>query len=355
MKFWSWVCLIICIALTSCESEDEQVPLDKNQETAFFYLYNQTLISDTFSRILYKAPIDFRAVDREKQLLYFVFDTSLNKEEMVSKIAKDTSLVEFAPCKSGPCNFGGLEGSIDGIYALRIPMSNLNADSTLHFPMELKTMKDSLSYNAVTQLMDSNLYYSGEPFWEINGTACANLGVLVMKKNTTTPIYRFAQRIKGRAQKKEDVIQKVLDVVANEIEYSYADFWYKTEIFQRAHEVLISGYADCSGKTVLMASLLEQLDIPYQILYYKQHVNIAISGKFSGANKLHCDIKGKTYYLAECTCPNFKIGRTKLQGEILPQLSYYQNPRKSIDIYDYVTHEKKKLYSKEAMEEYMGY
>lgn len=338
----------LMLLITACNEKTAQ-KLSANQQTALHYLLHQSLISDTFSRMLFEEAIDFRAMDPKKNLLYFVFSKKLNKMDMVNLIAIDTTQVEYAPCENGPCNFGGLRGNVDKIYALRISTFNLKVDSNMFFPMKLESFKDSLAFEDVRYLQDSSLYYISNPFFDINGQAAANLGHLVMKKDKQSAIYKLAHRLKGKTKKEEKIIQQIQNFVANEIKYSYLDMWYRQEVLQRPHDVLISGFGDCSAKTVLMASLLEQLDIPYQILYYKNHVNIGVEGKFSNKNKYSCTIRNKKYYLAECTCKDFEIGVSILEKDVLPELSYYQYPRKDDKIYRYENDKVVKQYSEAEM------
>lgn len=337
MKYMLVLLVSVLLLLGSCSpSTSTKQKMDAKQETALYYLLNKSLISDTFSRMLFQAPIDFRAMDPEEDLLYFVFSKKLDRDKMLQSIARDTSKIEFAPCENGDCYFGGLRGNVDKIVALRIQTSNLRVDTNMYFPLKLNKAKDSLSFEETHALLDTAIYYGGKQYFDVGGMPAANLGALVMKKNESSPIYKIAQRLKKNATKQEKIIQNVQDFVANEITYSYADIWYRREIFQRAHEVLISGFGDCSGKTVLMASLLEQLDIPYQILYYKNHVNIGVLGNFSSLNKYNCEIGGDKYYLSECTCVNFQIGTSLLEDDVLDELSFYQYPKKSSAIYDYI-------------------
>ncbi len=346
-----WYILSLIILVSSCTTET--LSLDDATETAYFYLYNKSLYSDTFSRILYDAPIDFRAVDVEENLLYFVFDRTFDRKKAIMKIAKDTQLVEFAPCETGYCNFGGLEGNVDGIYAVRTPLANLKVDSTITFNYQLKSIKDSLNFVQLKGLLDSQLYYQDKAYMAINSQLAHNLGVLVMKKNEGSLFYKFAKRIKGGATTKEKISQRFVDFVVDEIDYSYEDLWYKAEIMKRPHEVLLSGLGDCSAKTILLASLLEQYDISYCLIYYKNHVNVGIQGDFNSMNNYQAELNGITYDIAETTCPKFQIGKTILEKFELSDMLYYQLPSKTGEIFDCFSNEPKKLYTySEAVEEF---
>jgi hypothetical protein len=133
---------------------------------------------------------------------------------------------------------------------------------------------------------------------------------------------------------KEEKMQALLHFVTNEIEYSYEDYWYETEITKRAHEVLISGMADCSGKSTLLASLLEAQDLPYTLLYFNRHVNIGVPGSFPDENGLSITIGKKKYYYAETTIPDFQIGKSVVESDgLLNKVYYYQKPQTRKYIY----------------------
>ena len=354
MKKFSISILLAMLFIASCK-EDKSSTLDPNQETALHYLINNSLITDTFSRVLYQHEIDFLVSDIKNDMLYFIFDKTLDKQKAIMQFARDTGLVEFAPCESGPCNFGGMEGNLDDIYAVRIPTDNLKVDTLKKIPFLTKKLQDSMTIPEIGYALKDDLYYGGKEYFVLGQYHFKNIGATIMKKQPSSKIYDVAQKIKGSETKKEKIIQKVLDVVANEIDYSYADLWYRTEILQHAHDVLLAGIADCSGKTVLMASLLEQLDIPYVLLYYDKHVNIGVQGDFPNNNGYEVPIENENFTVAETTCPNFVMGETLLEENVIPKLAYYQMPKKDGQIYDYLTEKKMKLYSEEEIEEIRGY
>jgi hypothetical protein len=141
-------------------------------------------------------------------------------------------------------------------------------------------------------------------------------------------------------QTKEEKAQALLRFVTNQITYSYEDLWYETEIAKRAHEVLLSGDGDCSAKTTLYASLLEQCDIPYCLLYYKNHVNVGVQGKFEVTNGYIQVIHNIKYAVAETTVENFIIGKSSIENvSIISKLQFYQQPRLGATIFNAITNE----------------
>ncbi len=250
----------------------------------------------------------------------------------------DSSLIEYAPCDTGLCEFGGMSGVIDGYYAFRIPATNLRVDSTLNFQYRFNDSSIKISYRDLIQELDSGMFYNTPKTIDLSPflgreTYSANVGAYISLKGKDPVIAKLARMITKGLQTHEEKAQALLTYVTNNIEYSYEDQWYESEITKRAHEVLLSGDGDCSAKTTLYASLLEQCDIPYCLLYYKNHINVGVMGKFSNENNYVHELEKNKYAMAETTIENFIIGKSLIQTpEVVSDLLFYQIPRKSPDI-----------------------
>ena len=265
-------CLLCFGILFSHACKTKEKKLSPEQETTLYYLYDKSLISDTFVRMLYKVPIDFRGIDMEQQLLYFIFKSKHNRANIIQKIALDTNEIEFAPCTTGICEFGGLKGDITGYTAFRMSVTNLRAESKMTLETKMATTKKSITLQELIALRDSQKYvgmhYQIElPETQFGVNYAANIGAFITKKDKDPLVKLIASEISANEKSKEIIAQKLLDFVTKEITYSFADHWYRREITKRAHEVMLSGFGDCSAKTTLYASLLEQCNIPYSLLY----------------------------------------------------------------------------------------
>lgn len=332
-------CILLSLSIVlmvSCSTKEKK--LTPAQKTALHYLYNSSLISDTFSRILWDDPIDMRGINSEERMMYFLFPRTLNRATTMQKVALDTSLIEFAPCETGMCDFGGMHGKIDGYFAFKMPLTNLKVDSNKKFQCNLLNEKFICSYKELMQNLDSTTCYSGPEFLDISGyilnaeTAC-NIGIYISKKNRNPLVKKLASHLIEGLQSNEEKAQRLLDFVTNEIQYSYEDHWYNAEVTKLSHEVLLSGEADCSGKSTLLASLLEQCDIPYCLLYFDRHINVGVKGNFKDENHYVFKLKKETYYMAETTVPKFKIGESRLSNsEILEKVIFYQIPYRSKNV-----------------------
>lgn len=335
----------LCLGIVLWAScENKQKALTPEQETAMYYLYNKPLISDTFARMLWKVPVDFRGIDIEKQLLYFIFKSKYNRSNIIQKIAVDTNDIEFAPCTTGMCEFGGLKGDITGYTAFRMPVANMKVESNIKLETKMTTLKKYFSVKDIMALRDSQKYLGMHykialPADKFTVPYAANIGAFITKKDKDPVLQIMAAEIQKATSSNEIVAQKLLDIVTQEIKYSFADHWYGKEITKRAHEVMLSGLGDCSAKTTLYASLLEQCNIPYCLLYFENHVNVGVAGNFATLTPYTFKIKGTTYHMAETTSENFVIGKTRLKdNELFKNLFFYQIPSLSETIYDFKSH-----------------
>lgn len=333
----------LSLLLAGCKQKKE---LTHAQQTAIHYLYLPALISDTFSRQMWHTDLDFRGYDTEKQQLYFLAKKKLDRKDMLNILTLDSSLIEYAPCDTGLCEFGGMSGIIDGYYAFRIPCANLKVDtnkvftfkyndSTLNmlFADVMKEQNETCFYNT-PKVIDLSHYYGANVY-------AANIGAYVSVKGSDNIVKKLANILTKDLETNEEKAQAFLRYVTNNITYSYEDLWYEAEIAKRAHEVLLSGDGDCSAKTTLFASLLEQYDIPYCLLYYKNHVNVGVKGNFANENGYTATIENVQYAIAETTVENYIIGKSRVKSpEILSDLLFYQDPRKSPYIFNVKTKEK---------------
>lgn len=335
--------------LISCKkSERAETPA---QATAIHYLYLPALICDTFSRQLWHHDLDFRGYDREENKLYFIARNSLSRKDMLTLLTLDTSLIEYAPCDTGLCEFGGMSGVIDGYYAFRIPTTNLRVDSDKVFQYKYYDTFLTITFRELSNELDSTYFYNSPKTVDLSSffgkeNYAANVGAFISHKDNDPVVKALALKITAGLKTNEEKAQALLRFVTNNIEYSYEDQWYETEITKRAHEVLLSGDGDCSAKTTLYASLLEQCDIPYCLLYYKNHINVGVEGNFKMENNYVHEVEKRKYAVAETTVENFVIGQSLLETpEVITKLLFYQIPRKSPDIIIAGTGEKLKFAS----------
>nr|MBP6455983.1 hypothetical protein [Chitinophagaceae bacterium] len=151
-KYFYLVVLIILVS--SCKNKNSPEG-STYQKVVLYYLTENALFSDTFSYMVWKIPIDCRAVMVENNDIYFSCNNKISKEQIKNIIALDTSKIEFANCSDGEiCNFGPMNGDITGLHAFKINVLNLKVDSNLIFNCLLKNKKMQISLKELINSMD---------------------------------------------------------------------------------------------------------------------------------------------------------------------------------------------------------
>jgi hypothetical protein len=138
---------------------------------------------------------------------------------------------------------------------------------------------------------------------------------------------------------REARVQRLLDFVSREITYDMREATYNFELLKRPNEVLMTGESDCSNKTILFGSLLEQIGEDYLFVYTPDHITVAVrQGHFPLRNGLSLTWEGQTWLIAEGTAPGFRIGIDRVRGEEhLKQFKHVQRPRDRDVIFDLAT------------------
>jgi len=174
----------------------------------------------------------------------------------------------------------------------------------------------------------------------------ANHGIMVAKPGEPTLKRLTDELLKDIGDNREARIQRLVDFVSNEIEYSYTEAVAPVEKLKRASETLMTRNGDCSNKTILLASLLEQINEEYILLYCPRHITVAVpQGNYPNDNGLDFKWDKRNWMIAESTLAGFQIGFTKVQEFTrLTTINYVQDPKLSEIIFDANSFETLKFY-----------
>jgi hypothetical protein len=148
---------------------------------------------------------------------------------------------------------------------------------------------------------------------------------------------RLVESLVRGARSPEERYQRLLDFVTNSIAYDEREFYFGREFLQRANETLIGRIGDCSNKVILFASMLEQLSLPYLLVYSNNHITTAVPrGSFPNTNSYGFFRNETLWLIAETTAKGFKIGETRVvQESLVKKINYIQEPRERNALYDY--------------------
>lgn len=175
------------------------------------------------------------------------------------------------------------------------------------------------------------LWFRGlEALPKAGNTVVANHGAYVARPKEPS-LVRLCERLVryGDAKERPQKIQFLLDFVTNNILYNDTEALADFETLKAPNEVLMTGTSDCSGQTILFASLLEQLGVDYFLGYTSDHITVYVAATgFELSNGYEIEVDGVGYTQAECTVKDFQIGRTKLQTPIrAADIEILQRPR----------------------------
>ena len=102
----------------------------------------------------------------------------------------------------------------------------------------------------------------------------ANHGIMVAKPGEPSLKRLIDDLLRDVGDKREARIQRLVDFVSTEIEYALRKRCHR-ERLKRANGNT-DDVGDCSNKTILLASLLEQIGEEYVLLYCPMHITVAI-------------------------------------------------------------------------------
>ncbi len=169
-------------------------------------------------------------------------------------------------------------------YFFKTPLENLKFKTPEDLKFQYQNATYTMSVPEMIDLMDNKKIYGGRlnaitnKKYEGMTMIFGNHGAFVAKPEEPT-LQRFVgELLRGVPTDgtREVKIQKLLDFVTNEIEYDYIEALSGYETLKRPNEVLMTRKSDCSNKTILMASMLEQIGEDYLMLYSPRHITIAV-------------------------------------------------------------------------------
>src|SRR4030095_10595834 len=211
----------------------------------------------------------------------------------------------------------------------------LDTDQSLTFPFTNVTY--TVSLDELNNFANNSQLYGGRLVAKIperrDGPLMvfANHGIMVAKPGEPSLKRLTDELLKDVGNDREARIQRLVDFVSTEIEYSFTEAVSSREKLKRAPETLMTRSADCSNKTILLASLLEQINEEYILLYCPRHITVAIpQGNFVNENKLDFEWNQKPWLIAETTAPGFQIGKSMVkEPNLLTNVQDIQDPKNS--------------------------
>ena len=328
----------------SCSKKKDELTDTHNnkrlRDAMISYMSEPMFRNRDFVQQITGTEADLKLYDMDEQTLYFSINKSdFDSSSTLNKLTIDKSAVDFGFEQNGDVFLGAYTLKGTGRLLFRFPKNDFKPDSTRSVTIKLKNgLVYNLSMNELADFADDRSIYGGKTDSEIKTNKyMANHGAFVSVQGEPS-LKRLIDKIITDKSNKERAAQELLDFVTGNIEFSENEAYGGYEVLKRPNEVLLTGKSDCSGLTILYASLLEVAGINYRLVYFTGHIAVAVEGKFNNTNKLKIKYEDIEYSLAETTVKGFSIGNTILQQkDITDEIKYIQKPGKDSKIIDFKT------------------
>ena len=282
---------------------------------------------------------------REKEA-YFTFPETSEEEfeAFLAKYISDVSKVHFGKTENGAILLDEFKvrPSPAATRFFKTTVDNFRLDTNQLVRIPFSSATYTIRLDELSKYADNSQLYGGRLVAMVPERrdepqmAFANHGIMVTKPGEPSLKRLIDDLLKDVGENREARIQRLLDFVSTEIEYSYTEAVSPREKLKRSNETLLTRAADCSNKTILLASMFEQIGEEYILLYSPQHITVAVpQGNYPNENKLDFIWGQKPWAIAETTVPGFQIGlSTVVEPNRLRRVRYVQDPKNSNVIYD---------------------
>jgi hypothetical protein len=282
---------------------------------------------------------------REKQA-YFTFPETGEDEfqAFMQKYIIDPAKVTFGKVEDGRILLDDykLRPSPEASRFFKTTSDNFKLDTNQSLTFPFSTVTYSVSLDELNNYANNSQLYGGKLVAKVPERrdepqmVFANHGIMVAKPGEPSLGRLVNDLLKDVGDDREARIQRLVDFVSSEIEYSYTEAVSSREKLKRPNETLMTRSADCSNKTILLASMLEQIGEEYILLYCPRHITVAVpQGNYSNENRLDFTWNQKPWLIAETTAPGFQIGKSMvLESNRLTNVQYIQDPKNSNVIHD---------------------
>jgi hypothetical protein len=321
-------------------------PEQRTRDTVLLYIAQPRFSGRDLERQVF-GDARLELLELREKSVYFSFPkatlASGGLDERVRRFTNDPTRVERAKEDGGRLVLGdySLAESDEKACLLRTPVDNVRVDPNLVVKVPFQRGTYTLTAGELCDFIDNRSVFGGllnaDTGAERDGRplVMANHGAFVAKPGETS-LDRFVDGLLtdipldgDRAREKR--VQRLLDFVSSEIRYDSAEASYDVETLKRPNEVLMSRSSDCSNKTILLASLLEQIGEDYLLVYMPRHITVAVKqGQFKDTNRLDFEWQGERWLVAESTAPGFRIGLDRLARQAdFKDILYVQQPRRT--------------------------
>ena len=346
-----YFCIIFAftlISLSGCglsaEEKQAKIKADSLQNVRnilLSYWANPTFINEDFGEQITATSAELEMYDLREDRVYFSLRKDLLDSTTLSKLTEMPDSVIFGKEEGNKVALGHYKLRKPGYHFFSIPSKTFKVPEKInliipfaHYTYTI-TGQELIDYVKDRSIMGGKLSFI-ETERTVNQWISSNHGAMVAVKNEPS-LMRLVEKITAGITNEEKKVQALLNFVTEEIPYNEKERNAKREILKRPNEVLMTRTSDCSGKTILYASLLEQIGADYRLAYLHNHICVLVKGSFKKDNRLNISLNDTDYFLAETTLKDFVIGETLLENppKLERDVAFIQKPEKDGQILRY--------------------
>lgn len=341
--------------LEALRKESEPPSLDeRTRDTLLAYLAQPGFAGERLAEQVL-GPVRLELLQLSEREVYFSApapdQTGETFDAMVARFVADPKRLTLAETDGGRLRLGkySLGRSADKHFFFKTPVDNIKFDPATVLKFHFRPATYTLDMRELSDFLNNRSIFGGRMHARTGQSRAglpvvfANHGAFVARPEEPS-LRRFVGELTrdipaDGAGAREERVQRVLDFVSREITYDLREATYNFELLKRPNEVLMTWESDCSNKTILLGSLLEQLGEDYLFVYTPDHITVAVrQGAFPARNNLSLEWQGQTWLVAEGTVPGFRIGLDRVREEArLKRFQYVQRPRERDVIFDLAT------------------
>jgi hypothetical protein len=320
--------------ITGCSRSVHRAGESRVRESVIHYMTDPMFTNSDFTYQITGTRAELEMYNVDEKMLYFSINKSdFDSSSTIGKLCNNLAIVEYGREERGRINLGKYSLRGTDRFFFRFEKDDFRIDTSIIIKIDYGKYLYTISLNELADFSDNITIYGGKlDLLPDDSRNAANHGALVSKKNEPS-LMRLVSQIVKEEKRKEIIAQELLNFVSGNIKFNEEEAYGRYEILKRPNEVLMTKNSDCSGLTILYASLLEQAGIDYRLVYYTGHISVGVEGNFPERNNLDFELEGKKYFIAETTAKKFIIGHTLLlKDTVLKEIRYVQKPGKDSEI-----------------------
>ena len=317
--------LILATAIPGCsEAESEEDAANRIKRTILLYMMARGHVGGDVEKQLF-PDINPTQYNPRDSMLYFSLKEELcdtaTRAKVMQVYLENPGRIEWNWRRDSILALGSVRRKLSPEIGCvcRTHLENMKVDMTKSLEFSYPDATYTISLPELASFLENKVLYGGEDLSAyviryLRKPGFFNYGYLVAHPEEPSLTRLVEELLASVPDKREDRIQTLLDFVNRDIALEL-EKKSRQEAPKRPNEILMYGKSDVENKAVLFASLLEQIDEEYIIVYTSHQIAIAVpQGDFEDENQLSFEWDGTVWLPCAASSAGFRIGRDHIPG-----------------------------------------